>query len=242
MAVRELSVKELGIVAGGLSYLDTVTVTGTVPDEPWVPWDEKNYFPDEFNAWDVVDEGGGTDGSQGAEINFQLIEEYLIDQLANNLAAQIMAKPDWQTREYVAVLYKMPDGTIVSTQVFAGLTNGTANQATIDAINAAGGVANLANIIGIIHNHPQSLVDNAWNTDTSAQIEKMPSDNDWATVEYLFENRTDFALYILGPDGELREYENSDRALWDARNEPSYYNNHEGQYDAWLDSDQGVKP
>ena len=136
-------------------------------------------------------------------------KEQLTDMAACALAKDIMAQPDWKEREYGAVIYINKDGELKSAGLARGETRAEAqqdgrNQAEIripPPADLEGG-----RIVAIIHNHP----DIGFN-EQEDMGNLRPSDRDWAGALNLVGNHIaetyDFAHYILGPDGGLREYE-----------------------------------
>ena len=80
---------------------------------------------------------------------------------------------------------------------------------------------------GVIHNHPlyeyDEVADEFRITTTVSQAEnRYPSDNDWATLELMYQSNKgdndnfDPSLYIVGPDGVTREFSYSDKAKFQA--------------------------
>lgn len=151
------------------------------------------------------------------------------DAMAVELTREIMLRPDYKTNEYVAAIYRDADGSLKATELF---TSGKNAEAPLgDALKAAGGAAN---VVGVIHNHPPSIVDAAPESDRrqSADINKLPSDGDWKGAREKFGTRTDVDYYILGPDQVLRKYDYQDNQDWDRKNEHAYWDRNHGRFPA----------
>lgn len=236
---RELTPLEMEIVTGGTVTLEKVIVWG------WNnPYDVTNRGGD-YNWQDYYDvpsdggySGGGGDPDEYCTCVAHTAQEVedRTDALASKLARDILAKADYQNREYVAVIYRTSSGGIAVTQLYPG---NMSSAPLGSAIAEAGGAAN---VIGVVHNHPQAMVNNSADPTASAAINQLPSDGDWSNAASVFGNRTDVAYYVLGPDGVLREYEYADRTHWDARNEYSYWRNHQNSYNAGPTVDPNLQP
>jgi hypothetical protein len=151
------------------------------------------------------------------------------DVLAAGLAHQIMSKPDYKMHEYVAAIYRDADGNLKSTELF---TSGDKAAAPLsDALRAAGGSKN---VVGVVHNHPPSIVDAEpeSNRKESADINKLPSDNDWKGARKVFGERTDVDYYVLGPDNALRKYDYQDNQAWDRKNDHQYWDRNSSRFQA----------
>lgn len=225
--VVELTLSELLVVSGGWDTsreqdFDTITVSAPWPDVP-----DYVYGYDPYAGWDQADYSGGGGGGDGiVSWDFGVSGEALeqqVDLHAKQIADAIRQMPDHTSREYVSFIYKDVDGTIKHTAIVAG-------QATSVSFWETMGAANLVpnQIFGVIHNHPEdSIRANPANDpryiEEAVLLNRLPSDSDWDRANEAFQDRSDVALYVLGPDSILREYENSDSRMWDDRNELTYY-------------------
>jgi len=74
-------------------------------------------------------------------------------------------------------------------------------------------------ILGFIHNHPDIGYNSSEDRDN-----RNPSAGDWGAYHQLISNHvaaSDLSIYILGPDGVLREFHASDESRHTAENNPS---------------------
>lgn len=145
-------------------------------------------------------------------------EQQRIQDSAAELARQIKEKTgkkdadgneiDYNKVEYIGVVYRDGDKLKIS-QLYT--KNDEFSAPWEKAFKEAGGEKN---IVAVVHNHPKAIGANSGNQSDTDQANKLPSDNDWKLAETKFKDRSDVALYILGPDDYLRKYENTDRAKW----------------------------
>ena len=204
-----------------------VIVTGTIPDGGgyWFRFgDASGLSPREVSG-----DGSGTfeTPSYYDFMQAECLADLTTDMIARQIEALIKAQPDWNAREYGAVIY------MVGNEVRMGpLLRGT----TLAEAQAAGGTsagphtdiyapADLGDgvILAVVHSHPSV----GYGTDYVPS--RYPSDKvgsgDYFGIEQLvgsdsrFGNNAAFAQYILGPDGVLREFNFSDGRLT-AANDP----------------------
>ncbi len=92
-------------------------------------------------------------------------------------------------------------------------------QIPLDAVEkwlADNGVSH-SQVIGFVHNHPTYSYGG---TDEAVSINSYPSQNDWGFADYMVAKGaggtggTGFALYVINPDKELREFHYSDAAVY----------------------------
>lgn len=90
----------------------------------------------------------------------------------------------------------------------------------------------LQEVVGVVHNHPPSIVDAVPESDRkqSADINKLPSDGDWTRAREKFGDRTDVACYVLGPDQVLRKHDYQHNQEWDRKNEHAYWDRNHGRF------------
>lgn len=137
-------------------------------------------------------------------------------ELAKQLARQIVAKPDHTAAEYVAVVYRDGD-ELKATPLY---TTGNPSSAPLDrAIIAAGGKEN---VVAVVHNHTQKNAEASLDAAATLKRDELPSsrpDNkrqpgDWDVAKNLFGDRTDVAYYLIDPNDKLRRYDYADREAW----------------------------
>lgn len=216
---RELSPLEMEIVAGGITTLDRVDALPGWDN----PYDVGNggWGDDWYDYYDgPYDSGGGGGGDSdtppctctahnAAEV------DAISDAFASKIARDIKAQPDWNQREYVSVIYKATDGHLA----VGALQRGEGVYATIDF--PALGIS-ASQVVGVVHNHPDSISSDP----RGDNINRFPSQpgsgalnglSDWQAADAIVGAGADastLSLYILGPDGVLREYDYSDKARW----------------------------
>jgi hypothetical protein len=211
--VRELSREELELITGGL---ETIEVYGMWSDPIWGCIGSFNLWNDGF-SYEVTDDYFGDSGSGGGgepeqsctSHDAQAVDTYS-DQLASKLSRDIKAKPDDQNREYLALIYRDGNGVIRTTELFQGPSNG--ESASIPSLQAIGVAA--AQIVGVVHNHPSQV----FNTSSyEYDVNRLPSNGDWAMADQIIGAGADpntLALYVLGTDGRLREFEYTDKSQY----------------------------
>ncbi|ANH68648.1 hypothetical protein [Mitsuaria sp. 7] len=229
--MRILNQEELELITGGTT-LDSVYVGGQHPEVPWEP----PYIPDQpgdTGGSGGGNEGGGGGGGGGDDDTYEPPctcahpvgtehTEPVVDAFAAKVARDILAKPNASSVEYMSIIYRRADGSVGTTSMASsGQMDSVSNPEIQRVVNEAGG---LQNIIGLVHNHPMAIVNDSNDTTISLKANKMPSTNDWNTAGVLFQGRTDpnYALYVVGPDNVLREYDYKDRAVWEQRVDTGY--------------------
>lgn len=145
----------------------------------------------------------------------------MVDFAAQQIANLIRSQPDWNEREYGAVVYQ------VGNEIRVGpLTRGQTVQEAIDAGLDAPRTniqlpADLGNgvILAVVHSHP-----NVGYEDVQDVENRYPSDHDYDEFDARvssgslasdprFANNVAFAQYVLGSDGILREFNKKDGRL-----------------------------
>ena len=172
----------------------------------------------EYDQWEDAYEDYA-DGSGTYEDTQLLLNnaptECAIDMAANAVAAQIRAMNS--TIEHGAILVAR-NGQVTALQIIHG-NSGALNAATLFNTIDAGGYS-MDEVVGYIHNHPTSTIsDPNWAADDN-NINRAPSNNDFAFASFLSSifaaNESSqsvsiwnsrFSIYIIGPDGTLREYD-----------------------------------
>lgn len=199
--MRALTSIEMEQCAGGI---ETVTVTASRINFSWGG-----------GGYSYSGDGGGTRSFTPREVNQDEppppTDEELVDAFAYYIQHDILAQTDHNEREYGTVIYQdRITGEIKALPLTRGETvaeaerrggPGTPPETRISTAGTDGGV-----ILAIIHNHPDIGYDNAGD-----QRNKLPSDNDWNAGQTLINGlraeTSTFAEYIVGPDGQLREYD-----------------------------------
>ncbi|MBN7138290.1 hypothetical protein A7A76_04205 [Lysobacter enzymogenes] len=137
-------------------------------------------------------------------------------ELAKQLALEIVGKEDHKRAEYVAVVYRSGDELKV-TSLF---TQGSHFKAPLGkAIAEAGGADN---VVAVVHNHPKKNAESQFAPSAALKLDELPSSRpnqnnnpgDWDHAQKLFANRTDVAYYLLDPNDKLRRYDYADRETW----------------------------
>lgn len=209
--MRQLSNEELELVAGGIPTLDRVVVTATgFYGNMGYTW--MGHATTEINVSESYwgEGGGGSGGEAPPELPCKSQEPWMIDnyldQIASTVTRTIKAMPDYNRREYISLAYRDTDGVIRWTEPVAGAANG--QSATIDL--AALGITGFQ-LLGVIHNHPRDVYSSSA---AEEAINRFPSNNDWATADQIIQagaSITSLQLYVIGPDGGLRQYPYADK-------------------------------
>jgi len=157
-------------------------------------------------------DGGGTP-TYWDFLQLECLADETTDALAKQIEALIKAQPDWNAREYGAVIY-MVGNEIKMGPLISGMTVAEARAAGLPApetrlpppADLGDGV-----ILAVVHSHPDLGYD-----DDKDLENRYPSDRPDSGDYYAFERRTAndsrfvanaaFSQYILGPDGVLREF------------------------------------
>lgn len=154
------------------------------------------------------EDGGGTGGGEPGGNDCR-------DRNALAAALEIKAEPDDSTKEHGSIVYKAGDGSVRhSPPIQGGFT-----QIPLDAVEkwlADNGVSH-SQVIGFVHNHPTYSYGG---TDKAVSINSYPSQNDWGFADYMVAKGaggaggSGFALYVINPDKELREFHYSDGTVY----------------------------
>jgi hypothetical protein len=225
--MRKLTDFELQIIAGGYNTLDRVTVT--VPSPPPAP------APDPFEGLPDNGDGGGNDSGGGGggdpdpepELpctcpHTPEATENAVDAAAAKITQEIMRRGDMDLRESFGAVYRDANGVIRTTTVAGGEHQGHLNQDTLYNTLESYGI-NKGNLLALVHNHPAAHVasqtaENGFPVSANFNANQLPSENDWNfAAANIRGDGAATALYVIGPDRVLREYDVADRAFWDAQ-------------------------
>lgn len=161
------------------------------------------------------------------------LQDSQVDFQAQQIANAIKAMPDWNEREYAAVVYKingivkigpLARGETVAEAQQRGAAVGESNSAPETRIILPNDLGD-GQILAVVHNHPAE----GYN-DPEDLVNRYPSNNIGANGDYQtfnalvgidsrFINSAGFAQYILGPDGALREFNASEGVVTPATDE-----------------------
>jgi hypothetical protein len=140
-----------------------------------------------------------------------------VDVLARQIEGLIKAQPDWNEREYGAVIYVL-NGEIRMGPLIRGMSVAEAIAAGLAAPSTNFGSARYignGTILALVHSHPDigyNAAGDIENRYPSFYMNGTVPGGDYALTDSLvnadsrFANSSVFAHYILGPDGTLREY------------------------------------
>lgn len=146
-------------------------------------------------------------------------EEHNVDSIAEIAAGHIMSQPDWNEREYGYIIYRDADGDFRTGPMEIGQTVDENGGQYASAVLSITPDMRNGEILGFIHNHPTDGYNNEEDLDN-----RNPSASDWDAFHELKNNFgavDDLSMYILGPDGVLREFHASDESRHTAENNPS---------------------
>lgn len=143
----------------GSSEQETIVVTGRRYDDSggasdwkwgWEGGGGYDYGHD-YDSGDYGGGGGGSDGSGSYPADFDHTLDDVADAMAAQMGAEIAAKPDVATVEYVAIIWIDANGNLHTTTIEEGLNT----SAPLDTAWAQVDWANGGKIYAIIHSHPQ---------------------------------------------------------------------------------------
>ena len=206
---RKLSDDELTLLSGG-DY--SVAVDG-----PGWDWNFPSNDPGE--QYPGGSGGGSEPTSYVQELENQCEADNKVDFAAQQLANLIKTMPDWNEREYAAIIYMTTDGQIRTTDLFKGQTVAEAlalGQVAPETKLSAPADLGDGVILAVIHSHPDLGYDSAEEDHDNWYPSDRPDSGDYYSFEQLvgrdprFANNVAFAQYILGPDGLLREFNAKD--------------------------------
>lgn len=156
----------------------------------------------------------------------ECLADLMVDLIARQIEVLIKAQPDWNAREYGAVIYMVGNevkigpltrGTTVAEALAAGLDRRPTR------ISMPGDLGD-GTILAVVHSHPDVGYDAAGDLANRYPSGGLDS-GDYFTFEQLlkddsrFGDSAAFAQYILGPDGILREF-NASAGRVDQTNDP----------------------
>lgn len=211
----------------------------------WAPeplWDRDEW--EDYWSHDRDNDGGGNDSGGGDDsgpydyntwLQGECAADLEVDMKARQIEALIKATPDWNEREYGAVIY-MVNGEVRMTALARGMTVAEAVAAGLDAPRTVIPVpADLGDgvILAVIHSHPDVGYTAAEDLDNHYPSSYLNSNgtpggdyglfNSLVGSDSRFGNSAAFAQYILGPDGVLREFNARDGTL-NRNNDPNAAN------------------
>jgi len=223
--VRELSMSELELVSGGYNtdhYEPPYDLGDIGPVTPGGGGGGGGWDWGDWGDWGDYGDGGGGSGDGGIPMppppQTPCELDAAKDSVAKSIESAIKAMPDWNEREYGALILRNSDGYIYIGDIARGETVAEAK-----ARAAAAGEENFApetrfgsvpagfTVVGVVHSHPNEGYNNAEDIEN-----RYPSDyaggGDYYNFEQLvgkdprFSSAAEFTQYILGPDGTLREF------------------------------------
>lgn len=209
--MRKLSKEERELITGGIRTMRAVDVHAS---SFWGAIGYNEIFHDSFfyqvfdDYWSEQDNGGGNDAPLCRSHEPSTVDQY-VDQLASKAARDIRAQSDHNRREYLVIVYRDGHGMIQSSPLVAGANNGASATADLQSLGIPA-----AQIVGLVHNHPRDVYGT---NSTSAIINRHPSSGDWETADRIIAagaNSSVLTLYILGPDGLLREYDYAAKSIY----------------------------
>ncbi len=127
------------------------------------------------------------------------------DAFANDIQDIMEQLPNFSTTEHAAVMAFI-NGQFVITGIAQGLPTGEGGWST-----HLTGPDNSSDAVGIIHNHPSN------GDPIQDATSRYPSARDWLTAQAFVDagNLSSFSLYLIGPDGVMREFDFADREMYE---------------------------
>lgn len=176
-----------------------------------------------IDGYPTVDEtydSGGGGGEIPSYFDFLQAEcqaDLTTDLVARQIEALIKAQPDWNAREYGAVIY-MVGNEVRMGPLVRGMTVAEARDAGLPAPETRLGFpSDLGDgvILAVVHSHPDIGYDDRGDLENYYPSDRPDSGDYYGFEQFVgsdsrFGNNAAFAQYILGPDGVLREFNFSD--------------------------------
>lgn len=199
-------------IASQSNSMGEITVVGSIQDGT-LRFEFARSSGDETEDKFSPDEGGGAIPTYWDFLQLQCQADATTDDVARQIEALIKAQPDWNSREYAAVIY-LVGNEIKMGPLVRGMTVAEAEAAGLDAPETRlSSPSDLGDgvILAVVHSHPDIGY-----SDQDDLINRYPSDRPDSGDYYGFEQLTAndsrfignkaFSQYILGSDGVLREF------------------------------------
>ena len=188
-----------------VTEVDEVVVIG----QPGMPIDEINQILDDLYGGNGVDPnvpptgGGSNDSEEDDECSCPSNTDSQDQQIARSSAAdgaEIILQQNWENQEYGGFIYR----DAITGEIKMGVITGSAVTTWSPSADNMQGISSYSQIIGIVHSHGPNVPGSNHN---------FPSSGDWDAFNALITmgaiNLT--AYYIVGADGQLREYDGVDQ-------------------------------
>ena len=188
-----------------VTEVDEVVVIG----QPGMPIDEINQILDDLYGGNGVDPnvpptgGGSNDSEEDDECSCPSNTDSQDQQIARSSAAdgaEIILQQNWENQEYGGFIYR----DAITGEIKMGVITGSAVTTWSPSADNMQGISSYSQIIGIVHSHGPNVPGSNHN---------FPSSGDWDAFNALIAmgaiNLT--AYYIVGADGQLREYDGVDQ-------------------------------
>lgn len=213
--MRELTISECEMVSGGhtnlcgsactITELSGITVTG--PGGGGGGW-----YPPLPGGGGGGDGGGGGGGYQDPRPDYDDCDDRASDTKAADINDEINDKPDSNTREYGALLYRDANGDIQRTRLLSGDNWSLTELAGL--LPADLGFDSWDQVVGLVHSHPTmnnvgTEANPIWLPSTPESHHDRPSSGDWVNADFYIRNganEENFTLYI-SHDGVIKEYD-----------------------------------
>lgn len=176
--------------------------------QPGMPIDEINQILDDLYGGNGVDPGqptggGSNDSEEDDECSCPSNTDSQDQQIARSSAAdgaEIILQQNWENQEYGGFIYR----DAITGEIKMGVITGSAVTTWSPSADNMQGISSYSQIIGIVHSHGPNVPGSNHN---------FPSSGDWDAFNALIAmgaiNLT--AYYIVGADGQLREYDGVDQ-------------------------------
>lgn len=167
--------------------------------------------------WNPYD--GGFDGHDTDQDNYRdpdPIEfcDAASDNAAVSLRDAIKDDPNDHRKEHVALIFRDSRGVIMTSPLFEGTDRSANVGAAVNWLISQGFPT--GSITGLVHNHDR---DYYGRTEDEERLNRYPSDIDWAAAQSIIGLGADpgiFRHYIVDTNGQMREFDYDDRALYEA--------------------------
>lgn len=210
--MRELNLTEMRAISGGL--VDTITVYGQHLSFSISEFYIERALPHSGTSSDYADE---YDAWQEAACMSALAEsgEFDADAGAYHLEAEIKSQSDWNAREYAGIIYRTAADEVKVSDLARGETVAEASNDRPETNIPV--PSDAVEILGTVHNHPDVGYSNSEDASN-----RNPSDGDWDAFHHIvnlgYAETSELRMYILGPDGTLRQFNANDESWHNADN------------------------
>lgn len=193
--------------------VEDVVVVGDWEFPPLIPYSPGGGSPPDGSGDPTGGGGGGGGGTPQPPPDTACQVDEAMDGIAKLIEAMIKAMPDWNAREYGALILRDANGNIHVGQLMRGETMSESLLAGRDAPRLAyqSSIPSGWTVVGTVHSRPDEGYDNLQDIENRYPSSYAGGGNygklqNFVSVSQNFASPATFDQYILGPDGILREF------------------------------------